>query len=95
MENDRDKQSAYYLSPAAAEEVLRDEVSRMMAQPHFANARTVRNELELARLRHAHRISSDLHREWTRDDLMRFEPEDILADRQPPPENPPPENPLS
>ena len=40
----------------------------MMSAPHFANARTVRNALELARLRHAHRVSSDLHREWTRDD---------------------------
>ena len=52
--------------------------ARMMAEPHFANARSVRNELELARLRHAHRLSSDVHREWTRDDLMRFEPEDLL-----------------
>jgi probable Rubsico expression protein CbbX len=70
-------QSSYYLSPAA-EKALRAEVTRMMAEPHFANARSVRNELELARLRHAHRISSDVHREWTRDDLMRFEPEDLL-----------------
>jgi probable Rubsico expression protein CbbX len=70
-------QANYYLSPEA-ETVLRGEVSRMMTEPHFANARTVRNELELARLRHAHRISSDLQREWTRDDLMRLEPEDIL-----------------
>jgi AAA lid domain len=80
------EQSSYYLSPAA-EEVLRAEVSRMMTEPHFANARTVRNELELARLRHAHRISTDLHREWTRDDLMRFEPEDILL-AQPAPASP-------
>jgi hypothetical protein len=68
----------YYLSPEA-EAVLRAEVSRMMTEPHFANARTVRNELELARLRHAHRISSDVHREWTRDELMRLEPTDVLA----------------
>jgi probable Rubsico expression protein CbbX len=71
-------QANYYLSPEA-EAVLRGEVSRMMTEPHFANARTVRNELELARLRHAHRISSDLRREWSRDDLMRLEPTDILA----------------
>ncbi len=51
----------------------------MMTEPHFANARTVRNELELARLRHAHRIASDVHREWTRDELMRLEPTDILT----------------
>jgi probable Rubsico expression protein CbbX len=72
------EKSSYYLSPTA-EKVLREEVSRMMTEPHFANARTVRNELELARLRHAHRISSDLHREWNRDDLMRLEPADILV----------------
>ncbi|HET9082360.1 MAG TPA: AAA family ATPase [Trebonia sp.] len=71
-------QASYYLSPEA-KAVLRAEISRMMTEPHFANARTVRNELELARLRHAHRISSDLGREWTRDDLMRLEPADILA----------------
>jgi probable Rubsico expression protein CbbX len=81
------EQSSYYLSPAA-EEVLRAEVTRIMTEPHFANARTVRNELELARLRHAHRISTDLHREWTRDDLMRFEPEDILV-AEPEPESAP------
>jgi len=73
------EKSSYYLS-LAAEQVLRDQVSRMMTEPHFANARTVRNELELARLRHAHRISSDLHHEWNRDDLMRLEPTDILVD---------------
>ena len=71
-------QTNYYLSPEA-EAVLRAEVSRMMTEPHFANARTVRNELELARLRHAHRIASDVHREWTRDELMRLEPTDVLA----------------
>jgi AAA lid domain-containing protein len=68
----------YYLGPEA-EAVLRAKVSGMMTEPHFANARTVRNELELARLRHAHRISSEPHRAWTRDDLMRLEPADILA----------------
>ena len=74
------ERSAYYLSPAA-EEALRAEVARMMNEPHFANARTVRNSLELARLRHAHRVSSDLHREWTRDDLMRLEPVDVIEPR--------------
>jgi probable Rubsico expression protein CbbX len=70
--------SAYYLSPRA-DPVFRNEVARMMTEPHFANARTVRNELELARLRHAHRIASAPQRAWTRDDLMRLEPEDVLA----------------
>ena len=30
-----------------------------MTQPRFANARSVRNELEGARLRHAHRLAAN------------------------------------
>jgi len=72
------RQSRYYLSEDA-ERAFRDYLTRRMQQPRFANARSVRNELERARLRHAHRLASDLHRHWTRDDLMRLEPEDIFA----------------
>jgi probable Rubsico expression protein CbbX len=70
--------SRYYLSEAA-EQAFRDYLTQRMQQPRFANARSVRNELERARLRHAHRLASDVHRNWTRDDLMRLEPEDIFA----------------
>jgi len=73
------ERSRYYLSEEA-EAALREYLTRQMAEPQFANARSVRNELERARLRHAHRLASDLHRHWTRDDLMRLEPADILAD---------------
>ena len=38
----------------------------------------MRTEPEHARLRHAHRLAADLHRSWTRDDLMRLEPVHIL-----------------
>ena len=72
------QQSRYYLSEEAGR-AFRDYLTRRMQQPRFANARSVRNELERARLRHAHRLASDLHRHWTRDDLMRLEPEDIFA----------------
>ena len=71
--------SRYYLSEAA-DHAFRNYLTQRMQQPRFANARSVRNELERARLRHAHRLASDLHRNWTRDDLMRLEPEDIFAD---------------
>jgi len=71
--------SRYYLSEPA-EQAFRNYLTQRMRQPRFANARSVRNELERARLRHAHRLASDLHRHWTRDDLMRLEPEDIFAD---------------
>jgi len=73
------ERSRYYL-PEEAEAALRGYLTRQMAEPRFANARSVRNELERARLRHADRLASDLHRHWTRDDLMRLEPVDILAD---------------
>jgi len=71
-------QARYYLS-TEAETAFREYLTVQMQQPRFANARSVRNELERARLRHAHRLASDLHRSWTRDDLMRLEPADILA----------------
>jgi probable Rubsico expression protein CbbX len=68
----------YYLSPTA-ETAFRHYLTTLHTQPWFANARSVRNELERARLTHAHRLASDLHRHWTRDDLMRLEPTDILT----------------
>jgi probable Rubsico expression protein CbbX len=76
------EQSRYYLSEDA-EEAFRQYLTSQMDQPLFANARSVRNELERARLRHAHRLASDLHRNWTRDDLMRLEPADILDGHAP------------
>ena len=72
------EQSSYYLSEAA-EATFRDFIEEQMGQPGFANARSVRNELELARLRHAHRLASQPDRDWSRDDLMRIEPVDILS----------------
>jgi probable Rubsico expression protein CbbX len=71
------RQSSYYLSDEA-ELAFREYLTWRQQQPEFANARSVRNELEHARLRHAHRLATDLHRNWTRDDLMRLEPVDIL-----------------
>jgi len=71
------EQSSYYLSDAAAV-AFRDYVSLRMRQPRFANARSVRNELERARLRHAYRLAADPERGRSKDDLMRIEAEDIL-----------------
>ncbi|MBO0784509.1 MAG: hypothetical protein J2P33_00410, partial [Actinobacteria bacterium] len=76
------RQTRYYLSDAA-EAAFRDYLRERMRHPWFANARSVRNELERARLRHAHRLASDPDRNWSRDDLMRLEPEDILPPAHP------------
>jgi probable Rubsico expression protein CbbX len=72
------EESRYYLSEEA-ESTLREYLTQQMRQPEFANARSVRNEMERARLRHAHRLAGDLDRHWNRDDLMRIEAEDIWA----------------
>jgi hypothetical protein len=54
-----------------------------MRQPRFAHARSVRNALERARLRHANRVyeaARDGHSP-TLDELVRIEPQDIRASR--------------
>jgi probable Rubsico expression protein CbbX len=70
--------SSYYLS-AEAEAAFRRYLGQRMSQPRFAHARSVRNELESARLRHAYRLAADPDRPWSKDDLMRLEPSDILS----------------
>ena len=52
-----------------------------LAQPHFANARSVRNALDRARLRQASRLFADRDRALTRDDLTTLLPADIRASR--------------
>jgi hypothetical protein len=70
--------SSYYLS-ADAEMAFREYLTLRMGQPRFANARSVRNELERTRLRHAFRLASEPGLSRSKDDLMRLEAADILA----------------
>jgi hypothetical protein len=71
-------EASYELSPAA-EETLRGELERAAARPRFAHARSVRNAVERARLRHANRIyeAARAGLEATTLELMRIEAEDI------------------
>jgi probable Rubsico expression protein CbbX len=78
------EQESYYLSEDATA-TFREYLKRQMQQPRFANARTVRNVLERGQLRHANRLLADPHRTWSRDDLMRLEPVDILTNPDLPP----------
>jgi probable Rubsico expression protein CbbX len=52
-----------------------------LAQPHFANARSVRNALDRIRLRQASRLYAQPERALGRDELTTIEPGDIRASR--------------
>ena len=52
-----------------------------LAQPHFANARSVRNALDRMRLRQASRLFAERDRVLTREDLTTLMPSDIRASR--------------
>ena len=69
-------EASYYLTDQA-QTTFRDQMSQRMTQPRFANARSVRNDLERARIRHAHRLASDPAQTRSKDELMRLEPSDI------------------
>jgi len=64
-----------------AREAFDDYLSRRIRQPHFANARSVRNALDRARLRQASRLFAERDRELTAEDLSTIAPEDIRASR--------------
>jgi len=70
----------YRLSPSGAA-ALHDYIPLRIKQPHFANARSIRNALDRARLRQANRLFAAKGRQLTRDELMIIEGEDIRASR--------------
>ena len=70
----------YRLSPDA-ERAFADYIRRRRGQPNFANARSIRNALDRARLRQANRLVARRGAALNRDDLMTIEADDILASR--------------
>ena len=70
----------YRLSPAA-DATLLEYIERRRARPNFANARSIRNALDRARLRHANRLYGQRGTPLNRDALMTIEPEDLRASR--------------
>jgi probable Rubsico expression protein CbbX len=69
----------YVFSPEA-EPVFREYIIRRMRRPRFAHARSVRNGIERARLRHANRVYEAVRTgvEPTREMLVQIEAGDIL-----------------
>jgi probable Rubsico expression protein CbbX len=70
-----------YRFSAAAERAFRDYIEHRMRQPHFANARSIRNALDRARMRQATRLFEHRDQALTTDDLMTIEAEEIRVSR--------------
>jgi probable Rubsico expression protein CbbX len=63
------------------EATLREYIALRKTQPHFANARSIRNALDRARLRQAKRLFEQRGAPLTREALMTITAEDIRASR--------------
>ena len=70
----------YVLTPEA-EKALYKYIDRRRELPHFANARSMRNALDRARMRQANRIFSSNQEVLTKLDLVTIQAEDILKSR--------------
>ena len=62
-------------------EALREYIAHRVKQPNFANARSIRNALDRARLRHASRLFAAADTNASPDQLMLITPDDIRASR--------------
>jgi probable Rubsico expression protein CbbX len=74
-------ESMQYRLSEAGLRALRDYIPLRMQKPHFANARSIRNALDRARLRQANRLFARAGGEITREELMTIEAEDLRASR--------------
>ena len=74
------EQLGYRLSPAGRD-ALREYLRLRIDQPWFANARSVRNAMERARLRHARRLVADVDSRVDLAALTTIEAADLLASR--------------
>lgn len=74
-------QGQSYRFSASARDAFRQYLQARMQQPHFSNARSVRNALDRARLRQAVRLFERRGQPLTADDLATIEPDEILASR--------------
>ena len=78
---DRMLEALHYRLDGPARAALDEYVARRMAQPRFANARSVRNALDRARLRQASRLFDARAEPLSRDRLVTLEAEDFRKSR--------------
>ena len=73
--------SENYRFSEAATEVFAEYILRRMQLPFFANARSIRNAIDRARMRQANRLFNGMGSRLSKLDLMTIEAEDITASR--------------
>ena len=78
---DRMLSSQNYRFGDRARETFARYLALRLAQPHFANARSVRNALDRARLRQASRLFAQRNKTYSENDLSTLEVEDIKGSR--------------
>ena len=74
------EQQSYRFAPLARE-AFEEYLTLRIRQPHFANARSVRNALDRARLRQASRLFANRERRFTAEELTTITAADIRASR--------------
>jgi probable Rubsico expression protein CbbX len=77
-------QDMHYRLDKNAQKAMKDYVQKRKTQPHFANARSIRNALDRARLRQANRLFNDAiehKKSTTAEDLSLISEGDIRASR--------------
>ena len=70
-----------YRFSAEAGAAFTEYIQRRMQLPFFANARSIRNAIDRARMRQANRLFSGMGHALTKTDLMTIEADDITASR--------------
>jgi probable Rubsico expression protein CbbX len=74
------EQQNYRFAPGARA-TFEEYLAHRIRQPHFANARSVRNAIDRARLRQASRLFADKERRFTAEELTTIAASDIRASR--------------
>ena len=77
MQIDLSLNRVYQLTPQA-EIALTDYITRRKQKPLFANARSIKNALDRARMRQANRIFDSRGQVLTKKELVNIEADDIL-----------------
>jgi probable Rubsico expression protein CbbX len=78
---DRMLASLKYRLSVTAQQALAEYIPLRRAQPLFANARSIRNAVDRARLRQANRLFAEREKELTLEAITTIEAEDILQSR--------------